>query len=86
MKSDQELSKELETCRRTAQETLWREMTQLGLFSADGWQLVETTRDRDGRTEIVLRPLHRVLTSPEHLECVVWISNDGEETGTRCES
>jgi hypothetical protein len=62
--------------REAARAYLWREMNARGLFEHDGWRILETTRDMAGRTELVLRPVHTFLPSPEGLECIVEIHED----------
>ena len=59
-------------------------MNQRGLFERDGWRVVETMRSTASGTELVLRPLHLHLPSPEGLECVVEIDED-EAIDSRCE-
>jgi hypothetical protein len=44
-------------------------MDRHGLLEGDGWQIYEFTRQVDGRTELVLRPVHTQLTPPQDLEC-----------------
>jgi hypothetical protein len=65
---------------------LWTEMSKLGLRKEDGWSILESTRESEGGTQFVLRPMHMRLPSPEGLECVVGIIEDdgsihGECTG-----
>lgn len=56
-----------------ARRTLLGHMEARGLRLADGWRVMETTRIRDGAAELVMRPIHRVLPTPDDLECVVTI-------------
>ena len=56
-----------------ARRTLLEHMAARGLYPADGWRIMETTRIRDGGAELVMRPIHRVLPTPEDLECIVAI-------------
>lgn len=67
------LAKALAEERTKAEQHLWREMEKHGLTKADGWRIVEFTREAQGGTEIVLRPLHLYLPSPPGLECVVGV-------------
>lgn len=60
----------------TARAHLRREMEARGLHQSDGWEITETTRDRGGGSEIVMRPLHLRLEAPDDLECVVRIETD----------
>jgi hypothetical protein len=78
------LAKTLATERERAERYLWREMQQLGLLRADGWSIVEFTREAAGGTEIVLRPLHLRLPSPPGLECVVGIVEETARIQTEC--
>ena len=71
--------------RANAESHLWREMFKRGLHKADGWRIVEFTRDADGGTEIVLRPLHLYLASPPGLECIVGLVGADGEVHSRCE-
>ena len=56
-----------------ARRTLLEHMEARGLYLTDGWRIMETTRIRDGGAELVMRPIHRVLPTPQDLECVVAI-------------
>ena len=56
-----------------ARRTLLRHMEERGLLASQGWRILETTRYRDGNAELVMRPIHRVLPTPDDLECVVAI-------------
>ena len=56
-----------------ARRTLLGHMEARGLRLADGWRVMETTRIRDGAAELVMRPIHRFLPTPDDLECVVTI-------------
>ena len=70
--------------RANAEALLWREMEKRGLRAADGWRIVEFTRDAQGGTEIVLRPLHLYLSSPPGLECVVGLVGEDGKVHSRC--
>ena len=82
--SDQELAAEFSARRAHAEAFLWREMRKLGLRAEDGWSITEITRDRGGGSELVLRPIHRTLTPPEGLECVVTISEERGAVDSEC--
>lgn len=56
-----------------ARRTLLEHMEARELYLADGWRIMETTRVRDGSAELVMRPIHRLLPTPDGLECVVAI-------------
>jgi len=59
-------------------------MSELGLHPEDGWLIHESTRNVGGRTEIVMRPLHRRLSPPTGLECLCAIDEPGEEVSSEC--
>ena len=63
---------------------LRRHMEERGLYESDGWKIYEFTRQVDGRTELVMRPLHRTLTAPEGLECVVAIDEPRYHASVEC--
>jgi len=63
---------------------LWREMEARGLYSRDGWKLVETMRTTLGGSELVLRPLHLHKVAPHDLECVVAIDEDARYIDVDC--
>ena len=70
------LSRALTEARARAEQNLWAQMERRGLRQADGWSIVELTREGRGGTQIVLRPLHLRLPAPEDLECTVDIVED----------
>jgi len=84
MSDDQSLASEFREQRAKAEAYLWSEMERLGLYARDGWTITEFTRDRDGGVELVLRPLHRVKSSPEGLECVVRIRASVAQVDSNC--
>lgn len=55
---------------------LRREMDERGLLEKNGWRIIETIRATGTRTELVMRPVHLHLTSPDGLECIVEIDED----------
>ena len=69
-----------------ARERLLRDMEAAGLHAADGWRISEITRHMGGGTELVLRPMHRYLTAPPEMECVVRIDDDGTKIEFDCAS
>ena len=71
------LAAELAKERARVEAHLWREMGKLGLKREDGWSIVEFTREAEGGTEIVLRPLHLYIVSPSGVECIVGVVEDG---------
>lgn len=64
---------------------LRRQMETLGLRERDGWKIVETVRQAGGGSEVVMRPLHLHLASPDGLECVVRIDGDAHTIDGHCE-
>jgi hypothetical protein len=65
---------------------LRKHMDERGLFERDGWRISESTRFRDGKSEIVMRPIHLHLPAPDDLECVVTIDEPGSSIGAECET
>ena len=80
----QRIAVTLKTARANAEAFLWAEMARLNLTRADGWSIVEFTRERSGGTEIVMRPMHLTLPSPEGIECVVSVQEDSGDVGSHC--
>lgn len=78
------LAKALAEEHAKAEAHLWREMEKMGLTRADGWRIVEFTRESKGGTEIVLRPLHLYLASPPGLECVVGVMDQPGDIHSEC--
>ena len=68
-----------------AREHLSRQMEERGLHSRDGWKIVEAVRQVAGGSELVLRPLHMHLPSPDDLECVVAIDMASTTIDSNCE-
>ena len=60
-------------------------MEARGLFEKDGWRINESIRHRQGRTELVLRPIHLRLDAPDGLECVVGIDEPGHKITADCD-
>ena len=67
-----------------AREALREHMTERGLLEGDGWKIYEFTRPVDGGTELVLRPVHSALESPDALECTCRIEEQGAKPITEC--
>jgi hypothetical protein len=65
---------------------LRKHMDERRLFERDGWQISESTRFRDGKTELVMRPIHMQLSAPDDLECVVTIDEPGSSIESECET
>ena len=59
-------------------------MSELGLHQEDGWSIHESTRQVGGRTEIVMRPLHRRLPAPTDLECLCAVDEPGKNVSSEC--
>ena len=60
-------------------------MNSRGLRFEDGWRIHEKTRHADGRTIIVMKPIHARLPAPEDLECECWIDEPGEDISSDCQ-
>lgn len=71
--------------RDEAREKLRGHMRACGLLESDGWRINESVRHREGRTELVLRPIHLRLDTPPGLECVVTIDEPGHHITADCE-
>jgi hypothetical protein len=78
------LSQALSAERERLRLYLWGEMEKLGLRKEDGWSILEFTRESEGGTQIVLRPMHMRLTPPDGMECVVGIVEDSGGIHGRC--
>jgi hypothetical protein len=74
---DEELAAELVARCNDARRQLSEDMAAAGLRAEDGWRISESTRHRNGKTELVFRPIHRVLPSPGGMECIVSIDEPG---------
>ena len=59
-------------------------MAERGLREEDGWRIHEFTRQADGRTELVMRPIHRHLEAPPDMECVCAIDEPGTNISSEC--
>ena len=81
---DESLALHFAAKRDEARAMLRRHMEERGLYERDGWSIVETLRHRDGKTELVLRPIHLRLVPPVDLECVVAIDEPGTRITADC--
>lgn len=63
---------------------LRREMEARGLYESDGWKIVETVRQIEGGSELVMRPLHLHKAAPDDIECVVSIDEDSSAVDMDC--
>ena len=72
--------------RQQARVTLRGRMDRRGLLEKDGWRIDEAIRHREGRTELVLRPIHLRLPMPHDLECIVAIDEPGSNVTSDCEA
>jgi len=63
---------------------LWGHMDERGLYESDGWSIYEFTREVDGRTELVMRPIHPHLSAPPGLECICTIEEPGSKVSSDC--
>lgn len=79
-----ELYPELSAKCDKAREALLDHMTRHGLRQGDGWRIYEFTRKVGGRTELVLRPVHSALSTPEDLECTCHIEEPGAQAVAEC--
>ena len=81
---DADLSTQFSVRSKEARASLRTHMEERGLYERDGWKIWEQVRHRDGRTELVLRPIHLHLAAPVDLECVVTIDEPGSSISTDC--
>jgi hypothetical protein len=70
--------------RHEARVMLRKHMQDRGLLERDGWNIAEVVRQREGKTELVMRPIHLRLPSPDDLECVVAIDDAGSRIESEC--
>ena len=68
-----------------AREALREHMARRGLLEGNGWTIYEFTRPIAGGTELVLRPVHTKLESPDELECTCRIEEPGTQPVTECQ-
>ncbi|HUQ27144.1 MAG TPA: hypothetical protein VM051_01040 [Usitatibacter sp.] len=83
---DERLSSEFASQCQEARATLERHMAERGLRERDGWRIYEFTRQVDGRTELVMRPIHSHLNAPSELECACIIDEPGANITSECRS
>ena len=81
---DGELSARLAERLKETEALLWEHMARAGLHAADGWRITQFTREREGGTELVLRPIHLRLKPPDGLECIVGIVEGGGDITSEC--
>ena len=81
---DELLVKEFRDKVAAARVQLLSHMRALGLRPEDGWRIGETLRQLDGKTELVLWPVHRLHVAPESLRCVVTIDTPGVDIEMDC--
>ena len=84
-KDDTALAEAFAAKREEARRKLRDHMHALGLHEKDGWRINESIRHREGRTELVLRPIHLRLDTPDGVECVVTIDEPGHSISTDCD-
>jgi len=80
------LTREFVAKREETRAILRGHMDARGLRERDGWRISESIRQRDGRTELVMRPIHLQLPAPDDLECVVAIDEPGSSITTECDT
>jgi hypothetical protein len=67
-----------------AREQLLAHMAALGLRTQDGWRISERLEQSDGKTELILWPVHRLHVAPDDLRCTVAIDEPGEVIEMEC--
>lgn len=83
-KHDSALAAAFAAKREEARATLLAHMHERGLRETDGWRINESIRHREGRTELVMRPIHMRLDAPRDLECWVAIEEPGLDITVDC--
>ena len=84
-KDDTALAEAFAAKREEARRKLRDHMHALGLHEKDGWRINESIRHREGRTELVLRPIHMRLDPPRDLEYIVTIDEPGHAISSHCD-
>jgi hypothetical protein len=79
-----ELYPELSAKCEKAREALREHMARRGLLEGNGWKIYEFTRQVEGGTELVLRPVHTAHSSPDELECTCRIEEPGSQPIAEC--
>ena len=82
---DEDLSIELTRRCEAARNYMFGEMMRLGLTLEAGWRLADKVRHVEGRSEIVIWPIHTSFPSPDGMECVVSVNESGTEIRNTCE-
>ena len=67
-----------------ARAALERHMAEHRLRPEDGWTIYEFTRQIEGRSELVLRPMHPELVAPSEFECACMIDEPGTNITSGC--
>lgn len=83
-KADALLAVEFSVKRLEARATLRKHMDERGLLEKDGWKIAEVLRQREGKTELVMRPIHLRLLPPDDLVCIVAIDDVGSQIDSTC--
>ena len=81
---DRVLAREVQERLDAAKAHLRLLMEESGLYASDGWSIMELGRETKDGMAIVLRPLHRKLVAPPHLECVVSVDTDTASVNSNC--
>ncbi|HSS27483.1 MAG TPA: hypothetical protein VLJ84_07435 [Usitatibacter sp.] len=68
-----------------ARTNLRAHMRSRGLHFEDGWRIHEGMRNVEGRTVIVMTPIHLKQPAPEDLECTCSIDEPGSNISSECE-
>jgi len=84
MGNESDLASTFAQRRAEARAYLRREMEARGLCERDGWRIAETIRAAGSRTELLMRPIHLHLPTPDGIECVVEI-DENEAIESHCE-
>ena len=67
-----------------ARRHFWALMAARGLYEKDGWRILESIRQVEGGSQLVMRPMHLHLDPPGDVECIVEIEEDSAHVDTHC--
>ena len=82
---DKELSRAFAARCEEVRTTLKAHMHARGMHLEDGWRIHEALRHDDGRTILVMTPIHSRLPIPTDLECTCSIDEAGSDISSQCD-
>ena len=81
---DEDLSRRFALRCSEARAAVRKHMLERGLLEENGWTICEFTRESDGKTELVMRPIHRKLNPPSEFECACIIDTRKLDASSEC--